>query len=241
MNNFVVHHQCYKNKKATEFAVKSFRQFNPSDPYVLWSDNGYDYSDLAKECNIDFIFSEINIGANVYRGKQQVFQFFDRVRKTCEMYPNKQYVMWMEDDVLVKGKIDIPKGVDFCGWPDVGNKLDFHFGYETFKLLCEKYLVNPNFNYWTAAGGIMMSSDVFTTKFNILEKYIEEDYENLSDSVVKNHPQFVKKLDYDIEFMMAHLVCNKKYSIWNQITEMHRNPNWRNEQYTVVHGYKEHY
>lgn len=233
--NFVVHHQCYKNKKATEFAIKSFRQFNPLDPYVLWSDNGYDYSDFAKEYGVDFIFSDFNIGAHVYRGKQQVFEFFDRVRKTCEMYPDKPYVMWMEDDVLVKGKINIPEGVDFCGWPDVGNSLvNPHISIEKFKSLCEKYSVNPNFDYWTAAGGIMMSSDVFTSKFHILEQYIEEDYENLARI-------FTEKLDYDIQFMMAHLVCDKKYSIWSQITEMHRNSNWTSDQYAVVHGYKEHY
>ena len=67
-----------------------------------------------------------------------------------------------------------------------------------------------------------------------MEKYIEEDYENLARI-------FTEKLDYDIQFMMAHLVCGKKYSVWSQITEMHRNPDWANQQYAVVHGYKEHY
>lgn len=231
--NFVVHHQCFKNKKATEFVIKSFRKFHPTDPYVLWSDGGDDFSKIAKKHKVDFVLSDVNI-ASEYRDKSQVYELFDRVRKTCERYPDKPYVMYMEDDVLVKGEIIIPEGVDFCGWADVGNKFVRHLGNYNLNYLHEKYSVNPNFDYWTAAGGVMMSSDVFTNKFSILEKFIDEDYEKIS-------PDFTKVVFYDVLFMLAHMITDKKYSVWENITEVHRNADWKNEKYTVVHGYKEQY
>jgi len=46
---FTAYHQCYKNKKATEFAIQKFRQYNPDAPYYLISDNGEDFSDIAEK------------------------------------------------------------------------------------------------------------------------------------------------------------------------------------------------
>ena len=239
--NFVAHHQCFKNKKATENVIRSFREHHPNDPYVLWSDNGDDYSDLAEKYNIDFYLSEYNVGAGVYKGKDQIFNFFDRFRQTCELYSDKPYVIWVEDDVLFKGQVEIPSGVDFCGWENIGNSLTHRFGKEKFNKLCEKYNVNPNFDYYTAAGGIVLSSEVFTNKFNIVKKYIEEDYIEIQELISKRYPDYVKRFDYDVEIMMIHLICGKQYSVWDQITECHKNPNWISNQYSVVHGYKDHY
>lgn len=230
--NFVVHHQCFKNRKATEFVIKSFREYHPDTPYVLWSDNGDDYSKICKEYNIDFILSDMNVGSNYTKDK--LYEFFNRVRKTCESYPDKPYVLWMEDDVLIKGKIEIPENCDFCSWPDVGNKFQQLLGNYNFKNLCEKYNVTPNFDYWTLAGGGIMSSDVFTNKFNIIEKFIEEDYENIC-------PDFKNLMFYDVLFMLMHLICDKKYTVNPQVTEVHRNSDWNNPKYTLVHGFKEYY
>ena len=230
--NFVVHHQCFKNENATEFVIKSFREYHPDIPYVLWSDNGSDYSKLCEEYNINFILSDTNVGSNYTKDK--LYEFFNRVRKTCELYPDKPYVLWMEDDVLVKGKIKIPENCDFCGWPDVGNKFQQLLGNYNFKNLCKKYNVTPNFDYWTLAGGGIMSSDVFTNKFNIIEKFIEEEYENIC-------PDFKNFLFYDVLLMLMHLICDKKYTINPQVTEVHRNSDWNNPKYTLVHGFKEYY
>ena len=45
-----VFHQVHHNLKATEEAIKSFRQFHPKNPYVLIrdGDNGEDFSGIAK-------------------------------------------------------------------------------------------------------------------------------------------------------------------------------------------------
>jgi hypothetical protein len=239
--NFVVFHQAYKNSKSTEFVIKSFRKFHPNVPYVLWSDNGDDYSHLVEKYNIDYIFSDYRVGLFMYDGKRQIFNFFDRIKKSCEMYPDKPYVMYMEDDVLIKGKIKIPDGVDFCGWDDIGNNLVHRFGIEKFQEICKKYNVNPNFDYYTTAGGAILSSDIFLNKFDIIERYINEDYEEIQKACKEIHPGFESIFYCDIEIMMLHLICDKKYSVWEQICDLTKNPNWNSDQYCVVHAFKEHY
>ena len=54
--NFLVHHQCFKNKEATKFSISSFREYNPEVPYVLWSDAGDDYSDVE---DVNYFYEKI--------------------------------------------------------------------------------------------------------------------------------------------------------------------------------------
>ena len=61
---FTVYHQCYKNKKATEFVIQQFRQYNPDVPYYLISDNGEDFSNIAEKYDCYFVFDENNTGMN---------------------------------------------------------------------------------------------------------------------------------------------------------------------------------
>lgn len=228
--NFLVHHQCFKNKKATEFAIKEFKKYNPDIPYVLWSDAGENYGDFVSLYDVDYFYSNKNVGYRYYN-KDKAFELLNRVRKSCELHSDLPYVMWMEDDVLVRSQVKVPVGIDFCAGPDIGNK----FYGETLTYLTQKYNVSPNFDYYCTAGGTIMSSDVFTNNFNILEKFLEEDY----DYIIKNI--WTELAHHDIIIMICHLICNKRYSINPYHTELTKNPDWKNSQFTIVHGYKEHY
>lgn len=225
--NFLVHHQCFKNKKATKFSVDSFLKYNSEVPYVLWSDAGDDYSDFE---NVTYFYSPINVGYRYY-DKDKAFELVDRVRKSCELYPNLPYVMWMEDDVLVKGPVKIPSGIDFCAGPDVGNK----YPPEVVDYIVNKYNVERNFDYYCTAGGTIMSSDVFTNNFSLLEKFLDEDYEFIVEKMWRELPH------HDIMIMTLHLLCGKKYSVNPHHAELSRNSNWNDPVYTIVHQYKEHY
>ena len=64
--NFGVHHQAYKNFNAVENVLSQFRKYHPEDPYVLWSDSGSDYSEIAEKYKV-CIESMINIcGINAF-------------------------------------------------------------------------------------------------------------------------------------------------------------------------------
>lgn len=225
--NFLVHHQCFKNKEATKFAITSFKEYNPEVPYVLWSDAGDDYSDVD---GVNYFHSPINVGYRFY-DKDKAFELVDRVRKSCELNPSLPYVMWMEDDVLVKGPVKVPSGIDFCAGPDMGNK----YQPGVIEYLIGKYNVNPNFDFYCTAGGTIMSTDVFTTNFSLLERFLDEDYEYIVEKMWRDLPH------HDIMIMTLHLICGKQYSVNPCHVELLRNPDWKNEKYTVVHGYKDNY
>jgi len=53
--------QCYKEPLATYKCLESFRSFYPDSSIVLLSDNGYDYSEMAKHFHCIYIHSNENI------------------------------------------------------------------------------------------------------------------------------------------------------------------------------------
>ena len=117
--NFGVHHQAYKNFDAVENVLSQFRKYNPEEPYVLWSDSGSDYYEIAEKYKVKYFYSDLNVGLKKY-SKDQLYEFLVRIRKTFEII-DKKYAVWMEDDVLIRGKISIDEKVDFSGLPFTGN------------------------------------------------------------------------------------------------------------------------
>jgi hypothetical protein len=228
--NLIAHHQCFKNKRATEFAISEFRKHNPNVPYVLWSDAGEDYTEISGRLGVDYFHSDLNVGYKYY-DKEGAFELYNRIRKSCELYPEAKNVLWMEDDVLVKGEVLVPSGCDFSGIPDVGNRF---YGI-TFGYLCEKYGIAPNFDFYSTAGGTLMCADTFRDKFNVIERFIEEDYEFITNEICR------EMAHHDVMIMLAHLITNKRYGVNPCLTEVARNSNWPDPRFTIVHGYKNAY
>jgi len=227
--NFGVHHQCFKSEKAVEFVLQSFRKFHPDDPYVLWSDCGSNYSELCEKYNVKYFYSDVNVGIKNYT-KDKVYELFDRVRKSCEII-KKKYIIWMEDDVLVQNKIQIEDDVEFSGQSFTGN----YFWGNSLEYISKKYQITPNVNWFGTAGGAVILSEVFTDHFDIIEKFIDEDYEHMIKNVWTEigHP--------DIMITIAHLICGKKYSANPQLADVNKTPDWRNLNYSLVHSFKEFY
>ena len=58
---FGAYFQCYKNPYATYKCLESFRKFYPESTIVLLSDNGYNYSEMAKKFNCIYIHEMTNL------------------------------------------------------------------------------------------------------------------------------------------------------------------------------------
>ena len=88
-----VFHQVHHNLKATEEAVKSFRQFHPDSPYVLIrdGDNGEDFDSIAKEYGCMYLKQKDNLGyrdhnhpSGIYgMTKEEVLEWLHRFRQAC--------------------------------------------------------------------------------------------------------------------------------------------------------------
>ena len=88
-----VFHQVYTRPKATEEAIKSFRQFHPDTPYVLVCDGGKSFHRIAKRYDCLYVHEEDNLGyrdhthaSGIYgMTKEEVLEWLRRFRLACTL------------------------------------------------------------------------------------------------------------------------------------------------------------
>jgi len=102
--------QCHKNPYATYKCLESFRKYYPTSTIVLLSDNGYDYTEMAKffDCiyiheheNILFIYEFYYEHMDLRHNTWGLIRRF----KTAMSLIKEEYIIWLEDDVSVNQKI----------------------------------------------------------------------------------------------------------------------------------------
>jgi len=137
--SFGIYYQCYKNPYATYIGLSSIRKHYPSCTIVLLSDNGYNYSEMAKifDCiyiheyeNLWLTYKEFETGGHIINSCKLI----DRVSKAFKLC-KEEYVMWFEDDVSINKpiadifKYDIngynPNNVQSFSLPELKKKYNF--------------------------------------------------------------------------------------------------------------------
>lgn len=223
MKTFGVYHQCFKNRKATEFAIEEFRKYNPDTPYLLLSDSGDDFSDLAERYDCIWIYDNKNVGMD-YLPPEDAMTLYNRLINCFEILKT-DYVMLMEDDVLCRGKLEIgDEDFNLAASYVPGNDL------KLWNIILEKYNPTPNINWYGATGGSFLNKNIFTEQehIDLIRKFILEDH--ISDA--GSMDQFITTL---------YLICKKDCGINELLTETHRNQNWKNTEHPLVHCFKEMY
>lgn len=224
MKKFGVYHQCFKNHKATEFAIKQFRKYNPDVPYYLLSDSGLDFSEIAEKHNCHFVMAPENIGTN-YLEKDKAKIYLNRLKNAFE-YSGTNYILTMEDDVLCRKELIIEDDFNIAMSHVPGNKLRPHI----FEKAVKKYNITPNIDWYGATGGSFLNKNIFfdEEKIKLINQFMEEDFESSMGSI----DQFI---------VMLYLICGLDCSINNGLGETHRTPNWQNSDLPLIHCYKEMY
>jgi hypothetical protein len=106
---FGVYLQCYKNPFATYKCLESLRRHYPDCTVILLSDNGYDYTNMAKffNCiyihetqNLPLIYKDIDTGSHINHAIQLI-------KRICNAFQlcKEEYIMWLEDDVVINKPI----------------------------------------------------------------------------------------------------------------------------------------
>jgi hypothetical protein len=224
MKSFSVYHQCFNNKKATEFAIANFRNHNPNISYYLISDGGLDFSEIAKKYNCHFVMAPENIGTN-YLEKNNAKIYLNRLRSAFE-YSGTQYMMTMEDDVLCRAELIIENDFNIAMSYVPGNKLRPHI----FEKAISKYNITPNVDWYGATGGTILNKNIFfdSEKIKLVDQFMEEDFEPTLGSI----DQFI---------VMLYLICGLECAVNNGLGETHRTLNWQNSDLALVHNFKEMY
>lgn len=219
---FAAYHQCYRNKKATEFAIRQFREHNPDVPYYLISDNGDDFSDIAEKYDCYFVLDENNTGMN-YLPAEHAKILYQRL-VDCFNHFKTDYVLLMEDDVLCRGKLLIEDDFNLAMSYVPGNKV---YLYDT---IVEKYNPNPNVDWYGATGGSFLNKNIFTVK---------ENKEKILHFIENDHIPEIGSMDQFITTL--YLICGYDCSVNNLLGETHRTPNWQESDLPLIHCYKDMY
>jgi hypothetical protein len=224
MSMYSVYHQCFNNKKATDFAVSNFRKHNSEVPYYLISDGGQDFSDIAEKYNCKFVLAPENIGTT-YLEKEKAKIYLNRLKDAFE-YSGSKYLLTMEDDVLCRGELIVEDDFNIAMSYVPGNKIRSYI----FDKLINKYKIQPNIDWYGATGGTFLNKNIFfdEDKVKKVNQFMEEDFESEIGSI-------------DEFIVVLYLVCGLECAVNNALGETHRTPNWRETDLPLIHCFKEMY
>ena len=244
-----VFHQVYTRPKATEEAIKSFRQFHPDTPYVLICDGGKSFHRIAKKYDCFYVheennlgykdhthahqvkFGNIPIGTGIYgMTKEKVLEWLRRFRLACTLC-NTDHILMMEDDILIRGEINVPETWEFAGQAKPGNLLQEEF----MRYLTEKYGVEWNVNYYGTGGGSIFNANTFLENYERVIKIFDEEFDYIKNNLCGNLGWV------DVWMHMYYFLCGKQYRHNNLLTETTSNPIWDISKEPIVHQYKVHY
>lgn len=102
--------QCYKSPYATVEVIRHFRKAYPDSTVYLLSDNGYDYSELAKEYNCIYEHSTIVHGGGfpTFKRHEDILLFLWRMKRAFDSM-KEEWMIILEDDVKVFAALDESK------------------------------------------------------------------------------------------------------------------------------------
>jgi hypothetical protein len=91
--------QCHKQPLATYTCLQSFRKYYPNNTLVLLSDNGYDYSEMAKLFNCIYIHENENLWLTWWHLEdtgyfENSYKLIDRMNRVFPLI-KEDYLMWL--------------------------------------------------------------------------------------------------------------------------------------------------
>ena len=216
--------QVYKKTDRLERSLSSFRKFYPDSSIVLFSDNGDDLSDVALDFSCTYFHSNVNTGISPMGfSKDQAIEWIKRFKRSFDIGKNP-YLIYMEDDVLIRNHINVDPEVKIAGTHE--NPID-HRIIEYFE---NKYGFKFCTDRYGACGGSIYEKETFLNLFDRFIDIINNDFDTLEN----DYGYRLGFLDIFMPvFYMANGIC---YRLNTQMIETHRDANWINTQHPIVHG-----
>jgi len=208
--------QCYKNPYATYQCLQSFRTHYPHATIVLLSDNGYDYTEMAKHFGCIYIHAPEQILLTLKLEDDYITEsckLIERMEKVLPLIP-EEYFMWLEDDVSVNGVIHDTFRYDLNGYcPNVFNdiwKIDM-----------------PGIYRWSGHGGSVFHKERLLTYFK--NKPIIQD-------ILVNWKTYHLTANVGQDFFWSLIIVLNGGTVGPY--EGHADCDYKNESITVQHQYK---
>lgn len=238
--DFGVFYTCFTEYEAVSYSLEELYKLYPDIPVYLISDGGSDYSELESKFNglktslehdsrgLLIRLDTLSPEERTKYVKDSIITFMDRIERAIK-YCNKEYLLIMEPDVLVRGKLHVydENGHLF------GSKVN-HF--EWTKDPINKILKEIPGSIEVTNFGLVPSLFRCET-FLKVHKFFKEN-ENYIDAFQSSHHCFCA---YDL-FLVVFFAALGYEEIFNvEIVECLRHHNWQNSGHPLVHQYREKY
>ena len=216
--------QIYKNNGYPEFSLGSFRKYYPESPLYIVSDNGYNFSELANTLKAKYEHSNINVGVRDSGYiKEEMLEWLNRLKRCCE-YCQSEYIIYLEDDILIRSKIIINNNHMISGYQ--GNlipKIILDYFSKEFSS------INISSSRYGACGGTIYNRKMFLNNFIFFEQLIKKYFcyvkENLS-----NVFGF-----FDCAMTILYMLAGHTYNINENLVGTIDFPDWKNMKKAIVH------
>lgn len=221
MNTLGAFHSTYYDRKAFQFAFENFRLHFPKSPYLIYSDDGDDFSKYVDQ-NTYFLKSEIRYwgtGPNSIWYDNWVLweSYYKRLKDSCEICQT-DYMIIMEDDVLITKPFLIEEKFDLSG--PCQARLSNH----TINFLSKKSIQLKN-NFYGLSGGAIFRVQPFLENYDkILENLKNYHYE------YTNQLQDLIAMSPDGNFTIHFNLLGLQYECSNWLTNG-----------TIIHPFKKYY
>lgn len=216
--------QAHKISNRLEECLAAFRMFYPDSSILLVSDNGDDLSGIATKFRCEYIYSTTRTGMEPQGfTKEQNLEWFGRLTKAAKL-GNNPYLIYLEDDVLVRGHVNIDRNTHISGVEI--NPID----HRIIRHMEQKHNVTFNTNLYGASGGAIYKKETMLEIHDDIIEMMENDLPEMER--ICGHG-----LGYlDLYMAVFYMAKGIKYQTNDQLVETHRNSYWRNTNHPIVHG-----
>lgn len=221
-------YQVFRNKKAADFVLKNFRNNFLDSPIVLISDGGDDFEDIAEKYNAIYTKKNNIFGgssSSAYLDSERMIESWNRHKLTVDIC-NSDYVMILEDDVLVQDKIELTERFSMKGVM-VGNKIP-----ELLKTIVKDASGSVSDEYGMCGGSVYNSEDFLKCYLSAIDFTKKE-----HDNIFNFQDKIIGAFDLNLVFHFNR--CGFRYEKAPWLSEVMRQSDWKN--YPIVHQFKEFY
>ena len=244
MSDFGVYYTCYTEIEAVEYSLEVLYSIYPECPVYLVSDGGRDYSYLEKKH--PFLKTKLERdsrgwcqGKYAGEGLLKTFKDDDTHQKLYDTaltwiernkaavdYAQKPYMLMMETDVLVRGKLTMPKNAKLTG-PLVNS--DQNGGWR--KVLAK---IDGALDIYSWGWPYIYESAAFNEVYDFVKNN-----DGLFHELIYSDYRFGAAGDVTIPVLFG--AVGYRQSINPEVTECLRNPAWKNTTHPLLHQYREKY
>ena len=214
--------QVFKDDGKADFVLSRFRTHFPTEPIFLVSDKGDNFTSLAAKHGCKYLYSDFNTGIDPQGwNKEQTIVWLNRIRNGIS-YCNSEYLIYLEDDVLVRHN-----NLILMDYPVTG--------------VCVNH-INPFFiQYLETLTGNIFNTNLYGTIGGSIYKcsYFIQEFDKII-GLIQNHWDIINcsaNIGYQDQLIPSFFMAlGYQYVVNPNLVESRFCPGWRNSSYALVHG-----